>query len=231
MGGHTGRRSTILVIAQVEDPYHIEREIEKQTVQPDYMYIYHDKHPAKGINNRRKRIARNHKILKDAVASIQCDYVWQVEGDCILPENALERLIIGLDELREERVGFLSAAQVGRHGVYAIGGWIFEDDEHFHSVDYKVKDIQEVHGAGFYCLLSKKDVWLKGNASWNGERWGPDVNFGLSLTNKGYRNFLDTRIEIGHATSRGMISVSDPSTCNVKFFKKDGIWKYEVYDI
>ena len=47
----------ILAIAQVEDRKNLDRQIAKQTVQPDHIFMYIDTEPAHGIDARRKRIA------------------------------------------------------------------------------------------------------------------------------------------------------------------------------
>ena len=169
----------ILALAQVENRENLDEQILKQTVQPDRIVFYVDENPERGINARRKRIADNHQKLKDVAEAYKPDLIWQLEGDCILPEDCLERLLETYRILKKDNFGYVSAIQVGRHGIYAIGAWHIGEDE-FESVDKNLTGIQEVDATGFYCLLSPYKVWREGTASWDGERWGPDVNWGLS---------------------------------------------------
>lgn len=225
----------VLAIAQVEDPEPIIAEIEKQTIQPDLIRLHIDTEPAydkdylENIRKRRERIAENHAYLRDIVEEVQPDYVWQVEQDSVLPEDTLERLLTTYHhlELEDIDVGYISGVQVGRHGIYCIGAWHIGKDE-FSSLDYKKNGLQQVDATGFYCLLAPKDIWLEGRVSWNGEPYGPDVNFGLSLREKKYTIYVDTDLHIGHRTSTGIIEVSDRTTCNVHFKKKGTIWRYQT---
>ena len=130
--------STVMLVAQVENHKNLKRLLKKQTVQPDIVFIYTDPEPAKGINLRRRRIVENHKKLVEAVEKEKPDLVWQVEGDCDLPENALETLLKDYKELKGKKFGYVSGTQVGRHGLYILGAWIFKPDlTEFKSLDYK----------------------------------------------------------------------------------------------
>jgi hypothetical protein len=219
----------ILAIAQVENKENLLKEIAKQTVQPDKVYIYEDKEPAEGINARRVRIAENHSKLRSIVDAYKPDLVWQLEQDCVLPDYTLKLLLEDYEQLKSEDFGYVSGIQLGRHGLYSIGAWHMGDDT-FQSVDPKSEGLQQVDATGFYCLLAPTEVWLKGIASWNGEPWGPDVNWGLSLN---YEKYVDMDLHIGHDSSnseinRGVIYPNHVSVCQVKFSKVNGEWKYKT---
>ena len=219
----------ILAIAQVEDDKNILQQIKKQTVQPDEVFIYVDPEPKRGINTRRRRIVENHHVLIAKVEELKPDLVWQLEGDGELPENALEKLLEDYEKIKGDDFGYVSGIELGRHGLYAIGAWTFnEDGTQFKSLDYKAKGIQEVDATGFYCLLSPKDVWLQGYCFWDWQVWGPDVNWGLSLRDKGYKIYCDMDVKLGHITERGIIRVDNISTCNVTFTKHDEQWGYKT---
>lgn len=214
----------IIAIACVENKEPIKAEIAKQTIQPTETAILTDENPAKGINERRKRIAENQEALRKIVELSDADYVWQVEGDCVLPENCLERLVGRAIQLDDKDFGYISGIQVGRHGLYCIGAWHIGEDE-FSSVDHTAKGILEVDATGFYCLLAPRDVWLKGKASWQDEPYGPDVVWGLSIPKKKY---VDMGLEIGHQIKGGIISPSDPSTTTARFYKTEKGWEYKT---
>jgi len=214
----------ILCIASVENRENIDKQILKQTVQPDRVIFYIDEAPAHGIDDRRKRIAENHKKLQAIVDAYKPDLVWQVEGDCVLPEDTLAWLLTHYNILKGDDFGYISGIQVGRHGLYHLGAWKNFTDTSFESIDYRLKGIQEVDATGFYCLLAQTDVWMSGVCKWNGEPYGPDVNWGLSINKKKY---VDMSLQIGHRVKGGIIEVGHMSTCNVVFNKINDKWGYK----
>lgn len=218
----------ILCVIQAEN-LNFYDEIAKQTVKPNDIIVYKDEDPAKTIETRRKRIAENHHKLVESVEEVQSDYdfIWQIEGDAEIPEDALERLIEDYKFLSQDNdVAYVSGIQVGRHGVYCLGAWHVSDDE-LKSADHRLEGLQEVDATGFYCLLAPIDKWLSGKASWDGQIYGPDVVWGLSL---GGKKFIDMRIKLGHKIKSGVIRPDDLSTCNVSYKKIDGKWHFKQLD-
>ena len=214
----------ILCIAQVEDRTNLDTQIIKQTFKPWRTVFYIDEDPEKSPDGRRIRIADNHKKLQSIVRAYKPDLVWQVEQDGDYPPDCLERLVERYQELNNKDFGYISGIQCGRHGLYHLGAWRNFTDTSFESLDYKLKGIQEVEAAGFYCLLAPTDVWLSGQATWNGEPYGPDVTLGLSINKKKY---VDMDITIGHKIKSGIIRPEHKSTCNVIFNKVDDKWSYK----
>lgn len=229
-------RLNILAIAAVEDRTNLDIQIAKQTLQPNNVFVHIDKNPAQGINDRRKRIAENHKILVQAVEDLKPDLVWQLEGDSVLNHDTLQKLYDDFQILKGNGFGYVSGREIGRHGLYCLGAWNVADDrKSFESLDYKEDKLVNVDATGFYCLLSQPKVWLSGECSWNGEGWGPDVNFGLSLKKQGYKIYVDPKIAVGHEVThrngtRGVISVENSYMCNAKFTLVDGRWTYKTYE-
>lgn len=222
----------ILAVAQVTDQESVLRQIDKQTVKPDHHYFLVDDMPAQGINARRVRIASNQIQLQDIVALLAreggYDFVWQIEGDSECEADCLERLIIDYEKLKSRSFGYISGIQVGRHGLYHLGAWNIGKDE-FTSIDYKKKGINRVDATGLYCLFAPIKVWLRGKPTWDNEPWGPDVNWGLSLKDQGFKTYVDMDIKVGHRIKRGIIYPEHISTCNVKFTKQeDGKWKFKT---
>ena len=213
----------ILCIGQVEDPIFIKEQVQNQTIQVEDIIFHIDESPAVGIEARRRRIAENHIQLRHIVEAYEPDFVFQVEQDAVLPENALERMIGHYLRLDDPNFGYISGVQVGRHGLYCLGAWQFENEEKFKSVDCKLNGLQKVDATGFYCLFAPADVWLNGLCFWDNERWGPDVNWGLSIRKNKY---VDMDLHIGHKTNSGIIEVNQPSTCNAEFFIEEGKWTY-----
>jgi len=216
----------ILATAAVENQDNLFAQLMKQTYKDFDIDIYTDPIPASGINNRRIRIAENQQILKEKVISgDKYDLIWQLEGDCELPEDCLERLLDSYHKLKGNDFGYISGVQVGRHGLYCIGAWIIEDENNFHSIEHTKKGIQEVDATGFYCLLAPTDVWLTGVAKWKNQPYGPDVVWGLSIDKK---KFVDMDLHIGHHHNNGIIPVDGLSTCTAYFYKKSKKWEYRT---
>ena len=212
----------ILAIACVEDFENIKEQISKQTIKPTNISIVLDEEPAKGIENRRKRIAENQERLRKYVEQSDAEYIWQLEGDSVLPDNCLERLI-GLSLLHE--LEFISGVQVGRHGIYCLGAWTTVSEDKLISLDPKLSGLQQVLATGLYCLLTTKEKWLEGLASYNGEVYGPDVNWCLSIDCEKY---VDLSLEIGHKIKGGIINPSDEAVCQVEFSKINNKWEYKT---
>lgn len=214
----------ILCVAQVEDSTNLERQIAKQTIQPDEIKIFVDVNPGKNITDRRIRIAENHQRLRQFVIESEPMLVWQLEGDVELPDNCLERLYGQYLRLQEPDFGYISGIQVGRHGLYCIGAWRNFTDDSFESIDHTLKGVQQVEATGFYCLLAPASVWLSGVATWTDEPYGPDVTWGRSIPQKKY---VDMGLHIGHNIKTGTIEVGHMSTCTAYFKKINGRWEYK----
>ena len=226
----------LLVVGQIQHDQidFIEKQLARQSdIQFDRRILVDDE-PAKGIEARRAKIAQNHKILHEKVFDFryEYDYIIQIEGDSVLKEGTFARLIGNLDQVPADQLGYISGIQVGRHGIYAIGAWHFNDDQtEYESVNHKVKDgIIEVDATGFYCLIAPIKSWLMGNCYYYDERWGPDVNWGLSLKEQGYHIYVDMGLEIGHQSTNGVIGLDNINLCQVKFKKTNGQWKYKCYE-
>jgi len=218
----------ILCIAMVEDRANLDKQILKQTVQPDRTIFYVDESPAILLEERRQRIAENHKKLQEIVKAYNPDLVWQVEGDGDYPADTLAKLVTHYEVLKGKDFGYVSGIQVGRHGLYHIGAWKNFTETSFESIDFKLKGIQEVDATGFYCLLAPTEVWLNGLCEWTDEPYGPDVVWGLSINQKKY---VDMDLSIGHIVKNGIILPEHISTCNVRFDKgENGTWKFKQLD-
>ena len=226
--GYTAGLS-VLAVACVEEDNNVRKQLAKQTYPILDTVIMVDEEPAQGIDNRRKRIAHNQNYLNLRLEEYigqngKPDLIWQVEGDVELDRDTLTRLIDSYVKLKEDAI--ISGIQVGRHGLYHIGAWFIVDDEHFESINHRLKGVQSVDAMGLYCLLAPTDIWLSGQASWQDEAYGPDVNWCLSID---CNKYVDMDIEIGHHHKNAILYPHHPSTCTVKFEKKGDSWQYKTY--
>lgn len=218
----------ILCVCAVEakDYEYVKEQIAKQDLQPDEVFIYVDNQPADGINERRKRISVNQKILQTYVKNSKADIIWQIEGDGELKNDTLYKLFRDYMELRDNGFGYISGVEVGRHGLYCLGAWhVADDKKSFKSVNYNSNGIIQVDATGWYCLMARKDIWLKGISFWQGQAWGPDVNWGLSLN---YNKYVDMDIQIGHKANGTVIYPTDNAVSNVEFKLNNDKWEYKI---
>lgn len=145
---------------------------------------------------RRQRIADIHNEIKPLINN--CDYVLVVEDDTVIPANTIKKL---LDDMAgRSSAGFVSGVQIGRWGYNHIGAWKVDDIYNTKKVTSMPvgKDVESADAAGLYCCLIKKDVYLNHTFSPFEDVLGPDVNFGISLRQQGYQNYVDFSLKCKH---------------------------------
>lgn len=82
-----------------------------------------------------------------------------------------------------------------------IGAWSFNDFEFPQHVETLLpsEGYQEIDAGGFYGYATTKKLYCAHEYYWDDQQpWGPDVNYGLWLRNKGYKNFINWEIVFGH---------------------------------
>lgn len=223
----------ILCVAQVEDRSNLDTQLLLLEPEPDRIIFHVDENPGDTIARRRRNIVNNHKRLVEIVKAYKPDAVFQVEGDVELPSDTLKKLIKSYKTYNkiDPNFGYVSGVQIGRHGLYHIGAWHKFEKDSFESIPKSWIGVRKVEATGFYCLLAKTEAWLSGNCDWNGEIWGPDVNWSRSMP---YNKYVDMDVSVGHRIYRGhkglhgIIWPEHVSTITVKFYKnEEGKWKYK----
>jgi hypothetical protein len=179
------------------------------------------------IGQRRSRITDVFNYARKLIPDT--DFVFTIEDDTNIRPNYLDRLIskFNLVNSREYKVGFISGVQVGRWGFKMIGAWNgfdYDDLKSAQTIPYTPENgLQEVDAAGFYCYLTKKNLFV--NTNYKFGQFGPDVYFGFDLRFKGYHNFIDWSLIAEHVTNKGIL-VPDKDVVVVKYAKDDkGIWQ------
>lgn len=223
----------IVAICYAEDTALAKEQVEKQTIKVDDAIFMTDSTPAIGIEARRERIAElqvmaqwkiDRKLFTDDLKPEDV-VVWQIEGDSVIPEDALERLLKHYDT-NDEAV--YSGVQIGRHGLYCIGAWhINQDETVIESVDHNKHGLVEVDGMGLYCYIMRADLFIKAESYWSGQKLGPDVNWFRSLD---VPKYVDMDLHIGHYYKGGIIEVDSLATCNARFTKVKDEWIFEQLD-
>lgn len=188
-----------------------------------------DTRPAFTIPERRWHIVRIHNQIRDLIGD--CDWVFSVEDDGILPEDALERLVEGTKNY--ENVGMITGVELGRWGVPYVGAWRVDDihePTQVTSLESAVNSgtAEEIDGCGLYCALIRADKY-KEHVFDTRNGLGPDVNLGLYLRQQGYKNYINWDIPITHLTDRMGQEIEIPATTPARTItltlSRNGVWR------
>lgn len=152
--------------------------------------------PAFTIPDRRRHIVNVHNQMRELVED--CDWIFSIEDDGILPEDALETL---LDDARiYSDAGVITGVELGRHDNRYVGAWkvdnVFEPKK-IESMSFTDEGVQIIDGCGLYCCLVRPDLY-KNHEFYTKNGLGPDVNLGLYSKQQGYQNYIDWSIHVTH---------------------------------
>lgn len=181
------------------------------------------------IAERRLHIVRIHNQIRELLGD--CDYVFSVEDDGILPENALEELI--KVQKAHSDLGLVTGVELGRWGIPYVGAWRVDDIENpqvVTSMENKTADpiIEEIDACGLYCALIRADLY-KEHTFFTNNGLGPDVNLGLFMRQKGYKNYINWAIPVTHLTDRMNKEIEIPATNESRVItlrlSNNGVWK------
>lgn len=195
---------------------------------------------------RRMRIADVKNQSKELISRSDGSIIIGMEDDTVFDRlesfNHLYQPI-----LENDKVGFVEGVQMGRWGANMLGVWDCDDFEYPQKVwtllppgeSYKenmVRGSQEITGGGFYGYATQRELYL--NCDYytsSGQPWGPDVNYGLWLRQRGYKCLVNWDAVFGHS-DRGDIAYPDnpPRGPLVKIIynrdKLTGKWERRDYE-
>lgn len=168
------------------------------------------------IAERRVRITNIHNQLREIIGD--CDWVFSMEDDSILPPDALRRLVKFV-KLHED-VGIVTGVELGRWGVPYVGAWRVDDINNVGKVislenRTATPCIEGLDACGLYCGLIRAEYYKKHDFFTN-NGLGPDVNLGLFLRRQGLKNYIDWGIHVTHLTFRDGHEVEILATDNSK---------------
>lgn len=168
---------------------------------------------------RRMRIADIHNEIKKHIK--QAEYIFGIEDDTIIPRNALVKLMKAY--LDNPHAGMIEGVELGRWGVPYVGAWKCDDiynPSQFKSL--KPKDgIEEIDAGGFYCFMTKAEVYMAHTfAAYHG-LLGPDVNYGMWLRQQGYMNYIHWGVQCIHKHKGGDIDLSNTEAAQIEFTYSD----------
>lgn len=128
------------------------------------------------------------------------DYIFWVDDDIILPENALTRL---LSHNKDIVAGVYLYKVIGNKKAVAKR-YIPNKDDTYEDIEISEikahKDLMKVDGFGFGCVLTKTEIFNKIQYPYfiYTLEMGEDIYFCRKAINSGYELYLDTEILCGH---------------------------------
>ena len=159
------------------------------------------------IKSRRQRIADIHNELKGYIKNT--DYIFLTEDDTLYHPSTLRKLQETYSNY--PNAGFITGVQVGRWGLRYVGLW--EVDNVYETTKISSSGLKEgvhkIDASGFYCLLTKKENYIKHNFQSFQDILGPDVNFGIEMRRQGFDNYVDFRVNCTHLTPKEQLKVEN----------------------
>jgi hypothetical protein len=194
------------------------------------------------INTRRRRIAAIHNEIRKLIKP--CEYVFLIEDDGVLPPDALIRLLT--DYLAHPYAGFIEGVELGRWGIPHVGAWRADDVYDMKRLESAMparpgllndagraigavpdKVVEEIDAGGLYACITRYQHYVDHEFQpYNGCAFGPDIDWGITLRQQGYQNYLDWSVAVEHCGPDGN-SAHPRATAPVKitFCHFEGRWQ------
>lgn len=188
-------------------------------------------------NERRYRIAEIHNKIKHCLPE-ECDYVFAIEDDTVVPPHALANLLELFDE---PNVAYASGVELGRWNTPYVGAWIVDDvynPSKIISLAHEISvldwgtdasyleskaETETIDAGGLYCALIDADIYKMhqfepfDKQGKNG--LGCDVNFGLYLRQQSYKCLIDWSVQCDHIGDKGSVNLGNTKPVRVQFTK------------
>jgi hypothetical protein len=224
---HDPASTNLAIIVDADEPG-IKRKFEKFAKEKGYRklvcVVNEDWQPNEvRIAVRRQRIADVKTQSKELIAQCDGEIVIGFEDDTVFTDMDLMRLI---RPLNDPKVGFVEGVQCGRWGVKMIGAWAVDDYKSPKRIETLLpsKGYQEIDGGGWYGYATRKELYLEHDYNWPNVPWGPDVEYGLWLRNKGLKCLIDWETVFGHS-DHGRILYPDTKVTKIIYNKDvNGQW-------
>lgn len=176
------------------------------------------------IMGRRMRISDIHNFAKEHIG--ECDFVFGIEDDTLVPTNALTQLLKGYSI--HPFAGFIEGIEMGRWGIPYIGAWKADDiytPTRIESTPMK-EGLHEIDAGGFYCFLTRAQTYKNHDFKpFERNGLGPDVDYGLELRRLGLLNYADYSIQCAHKMKTQDITFRNTTPRLVTFIKKEDRWR------
>lgn len=187
--------------------------------------IHRKSQPQLTITSRRKRIAEIHNEAKQYLNN--AELLFLIEDDTLYHPSTLRKLFDVYKNF--PHAGFVSGVQVGRWGLKYIGLW--EVDNVYEPTKISSSPIKqwvhEIDASGLYCMLTRKETYMKHTFEPYDNILGPDFNYGLWLRKEGYRNYAHFDVHCTHLTQKEELKITDVAQVTYKR-GDDKKWKSEL---
>jgi len=182
------------------------------------------------IPQRRARISSIHNQIKSLIGE-DIEWIFSIEDDGILPENALSWLVN--DVQNYPAVGVVTGVELGRWGTPYVGAWKVDNIDNprkITSMKNKVgtTEVEEVDACGLYCALIRADLYkMHKFGSSNG--LGPDVNMAIEFRQLGWKNYIDWFVPVTHLTEKNgktlwVEATNDSMVINLTPLGRSNVW-------
>jgi hypothetical protein len=187
-------------------------------------------------DDRRLRIAAIWNEARELLGP--CKYVMGIEDDTIVPSYALERLLAVYGT--HPHAGLVEGVELGRWGISHVGAWLADDvydPKLITSTMPPVHDnaalewtnIAEIDAGGFYCYLTKREHFVGHAYKPYDYIAGPDMEFGFSLRQQGYKNYIDWSVQCTHLKDNGdKITLANTHVDQFTLTKRERGWRQSV---
>ena len=171
---------------------------------------------------RRQRITAMKEHSKLFISD-SSKYVFSLEDDTFpLDKNCFYTLC---DTAKKSNVGYVSGVEPGRWGFKVIGGWRGDDINNlkrFGTIPYMPPEtgIEEIDGGGFYCYITRTDLYKSIKYSFSADCFGPDVSYVLDVRRLGYKAYIDWSVVCAHKTYNTAL-LPDSNCVVAEWFKND----------
>lgn len=177
---------------------------------------------------RRKRIATMHNLAKNYLKPDK--YILLLEDDGLFPTNGLAKLLTHYS--LNPTAGVIEGLELGRWQSRYIGAWIVDDPyepSDMHSIEYQPGKFCEIDAGGLYFCLTKYENYINHHFQvYEGNNFGPDIDWTLNLRRQGHQNYIDQSIIIEHYTENGKMFSPKNETPRVISLKRrpNKVWGF-----
>lgn len=183
---------------------------------------------------RRMRVADVHNQSKDLINLTDSDIIIGLEDDTVFDRlKNFNQLYQPL--LDDPNIGFVQGVQMGRWGANIIGAWRRAGETRVETcLPIEPPTLEDIDAGGFYGYATTRNLYLNHEYyTSSSQPWGPDVNYGFWLRDKGYRCLIDWGLVFGHADHSEIAYPDDPKynkLVKVQFDKDLTTGKWERTD-
>ena len=223
-GIHKPENTNLAFIIDIDEPFihnKLKRFAEEHGYRACEIIRNSDHHPNEvRVAQRRQRIAYIKNQSKHLIAKLEGEIVVSLEDDTVFDVDCFCRLIKPL--MQDPRVGFVQGVQCGRWGVKMIGAWEVDDIHHPTRANTVMpsEGYQQIDAGGFYGYATRKDLYLNHDYySGSSQPYGPDVNYGLYVKQRGYQVIIDWDTVFGH-NDHNVVLYPDDTVTKITFTKK-----------